>query len=430
MEVIQSKQNSNIIMSYINKLFSPFFENIDFKILFHQKATVFYIKELELRKDLLKKLGIPLELNVGKITEIKLSIQNLITLSQMELEIMGIKIEVTSNYLTKTYQNDSISIKKHLLAKWETIHQQIFKNTKIKENNTFIENFIYKAIAELKVIIKFLRFVIVDNRHNSETTDKKQIKKLEFKIAEIFSGQHANYEEYQNKEINKITREIKIQKLTLNIYKHSADDDYESINAPDPFLQPLNFNITLNHFLGNYKPGKDEPIIKKNEIFIDIKEPIILNISKEKILFLVNFLDYLSKTDKIKKYWIYRPDIDKILTYQDGVEMLRFAYKSLRQEYRRKQKKYTEYYWFKDAINIERYTQYYKSRQFLFGNQTSKEIEELKKMEDKMSIENILHCREYIFNILLKENKKNINGIENIFPYYKYSLNQWLFFRK
>ena len=430
MEVIQSKQNSNIIMSYINKLFSPFFENIDFKILFHQKATVFYIKELELRKDLLKKLGIPLELNVGKITEIKLSIQNLITLSQMELEIMGIKIEVTSNYLTKTYQNDSISIKKHLLAKWETIHQQIFKNTKIKENNTFIENFIYKAIAELKVIIKFLRFVIVDNRHNSETTDKKQIKKLEFKIAEIFSGQYINDEEYQNKEITKISREIKIQKLTLNIYKHSADDDYESINAPDPFLQPLNFNITINHFLDNYKPGIDEPIIKKNEIFIDIKEPIILNISKEKILFLVNFLDYLSKTDKIKKYWIYRPDIDKILTYQDGVEMLRFAYKSLRQEYRRKQKKYTEYYWFKDAINIERYTQYYKSRQFLFGNQTSKEIEELKKMEDKMSIENILHCREYIFNILLKENKNNIKGIENIFPYYKYSLNQWLSFRK
>ena len=430
MEIIQSKHNSNIIMSYINKLLSPFFENIDFKILFHQKATVFYIKELELRKDLLKKLGIPLELNVGKVTEIKLSIENLITLSQMELEITGIKIEVTSNYLTKTYQNDSISIKKHLLAKWEAIHQQIFKHTKKKENNTFIENFLYKSLSELKITIKFLRFVIVDNRHNSETTDKKQIKKLEFKIAEIYSGQYINNEEYQNKQITKISREIKIQKLTLNIYKHSADDDYESINAPDPFLQPLNFNITLNHFLDNYKPGIGEPIIKKNEIFIDINEPIILNISKEKILFLVNFLDYFSKTDKIKKYWIYRPDIDKILTYQDGVEMLRFAYKSLRQEYRKKQNKNTDSYWFKDAINIERYTQYYKSRQFLFGKQTNKEIEELKKMEDKMSIENILHCREYIFNILLKENKNNINGIENIFPYYKYSLNQWLSFRK
>ena len=111
MEFIQSKQKSNIIISYLKKLLSPFFENIDFKILIHQTAVVFYIKELELKKDLLKKFGIPLELNIGKVEEIKLSIQSLVTFSQMELEIMGIKVEVTSNYLTKSYQNDSISIK-------------------------------------------------------------------------------------------------------------------------------------------------------------------------------------------------------------------------------------------------------------------------------------------------------------------------------
>ena len=51
----------------------------------------------------------------------------------MELEIMGIKVEVTSNYLTKSYQNDSISIKKHLLSKWEEIHKEIFKNKKKKK---------------------------------------------------------------------------------------------------------------------------------------------------------------------------------------------------------------------------------------------------------------------------------------------------------
>ena len=90
----------------------------------------------------------------------------------MELEIMGIKVEVTSNYLTKSYQNDSISIKKQLLSKWEEIHKEIFKNKK-KEKNTIIENFIYKSISELKIVVKFLKFVIIDNRYNGEITDKK-----------------------------------------------------------------------------------------------------------------------------------------------------------------------------------------------------------------------------------------------------------------
>ena len=88
--------------------------------------------------------------------------------------------------------------------------------------------------------------------------------------------------------------------------------------------------------------------------------------------------------------------------------MLKFAYLSLRQEYRRKQKKNVDCYWFKDAINIQRYTHYYKSRQFLFDNQTNKDIEELRKIEEKMSIENILHCRKNIFNNLLEENEKII----------------------
>jgi hypothetical protein len=86
--------------------------------------------------------------------------------------------------------------------------------------------------------------------------------------------------------------------------------------------------------------------------------------------------------------------------------MLKFAYLSLRLKYKRKQKKNVDCYWFKDAINIQRYTHYYKSRQFLFDNQTNKDIEGLRKIEAKMSIENILHCRKNIFNNLLEENEK------------------------
>ena len=82
------------------------------------------------------------------------------------------------------------------------------------------------------------------------------------------------------------------------------------------------------------------------------------------------FQSILSKTDKNKKYWIHKPDIDKILTVDHAIDMLKFAYLSLRLKYKRKQKKNVDCYWFKDAINIQRYTHYYKSRQFLFDNQT------------------------------------------------------------
>ena len=50
--------------------------------------------------------------------------------------------------------------------------RHIFINKK-KEKNTLIENFIYKSISELKIVVKFLKFVIIDNRYNGEITDKK-----------------------------------------------------------------------------------------------------------------------------------------------------------------------------------------------------------------------------------------------------------------
>lgn len=77
---------------------------------------MFYIKEVSNKKDVLKKIRIPLNLYTGKINESKLSIDKLLTLSPLVLEITGINIEVNSIYLTMDYHSNYISIKEQLLT--------------------------------------------------------------------------------------------------------------------------------------------------------------------------------------------------------------------------------------------------------------------------------------------------------------------------
>jgi hypothetical protein len=47
-------------------------ENTEFRPRFSNSNFLFYVQEVDLRNDILKKLGIPLELAKGKVQEIKL----------------------------------------------------------------------------------------------------------------------------------------------------------------------------------------------------------------------------------------------------------------------------------------------------------------------------------------------------------------------
>ena len=140
MDSIRGNRNKDYVIALLKHYLDPYFENIESDILIHQLGTVFYIKDVQIKKDVLNRLGIPLLLRNGSISEIKISIENLVNLVPIELEVTGINIEVNSIYLTKNYQSDYISIKEQLLKKWETIHKEIFK--KVKEKNSFIDNII------------------------------------------------------------------------------------------------------------------------------------------------------------------------------------------------------------------------------------------------------------------------------------------------
>ena len=51
-------------------------ENIEFRMRYSNSNFIFYVQDVETRIDLLKKLGIPLELAKGKVQEIKLIVYN------------------------------------------------------------------------------------------------------------------------------------------------------------------------------------------------------------------------------------------------------------------------------------------------------------------------------------------------------------------
>jgi hypothetical protein len=62
------------ISELIKEKLKDYLENIDFRMRFSNSNFVFYVQDVEIRNDLLKKLGIPLELTKGKVQEIKLTV--------------------------------------------------------------------------------------------------------------------------------------------------------------------------------------------------------------------------------------------------------------------------------------------------------------------------------------------------------------------
>lgn len=62
------------ISEYIQNKLKDWLENINFNFSFTNSYFIFFVKEVQIRKDLLKRLGIPLELSNGRVQEIKLKV--------------------------------------------------------------------------------------------------------------------------------------------------------------------------------------------------------------------------------------------------------------------------------------------------------------------------------------------------------------------
>lgn len=61
------------------------------------------------------------------------------------------------------------------------------------------------------------------------------------------------------------------------------------------------------------------------QIYINICNPLKINIAKDKIKYLINMSKYFSKGNKVKKYWLNISEVGKLITYKEGVDILRYA---------------------------------------------------------------------------------------------------------
>jgi hypothetical protein len=202
------KITSDYFLKFIKDKLKIYFENIDFDMNFHQDATVFYVQDVEIRKDLLKKLGIPLELAHGKIQEIKITIKNLIT-NPIKFEIQGVHLEFRTIYLSREYKQGYKTFKQKFLDEWEKLHRAVFKiqNSSKSKEDSLMESIMITRICQTEFSISDIRIIITDNLTN--ITEKNKNKNLELRIESIKSNSAKeesvnvkSVEEIKNKDIS------------------------------------------------------------------------------------------------------------------------------------------------------------------------------------------------------------------------------------
>ncbi|MCQ2817006.1 MAG: UHRF1BP1/VPS13 N-terminal domain-containing protein, partial [archaeon] len=463
METVKSKNNLNTLIKFLKPYLQKIFENVDLNVIIHEEGTSLFIREVEVRKDILMMNNLPFEFKIGKVSEIKLEIENLLTLSPMKLEISGISIQIKSVYLSEKYQSKFVSIKDELLNKFDVIHKDFFFR-KNKLLPPFIENLLYNSLENFQLKISDLKFAFVEM---SDQLDKKKIKQLELRIKEISSNYYekdkkqiqkakekekeklngsssdeggGDEEEMQNKDPNnsKITmlRNIQIKKLFIYLCNsQNTNLDFSYLQTPlltIPLLE-VSLNMTLLTQIDNSSGNTN--IIRQLlfDIKIDINNVLSINVSKHKILFLINFADSLVKVINVAKYWHNRPAIASrtLRTKEEALKFLKYAFLTVRNANRQKKKSNNKSYLFKEAVNIERYHQCYLNSGILENLTPSENTKErLKLLENNMKIISILHCRETVFNRILKEKSLIVPKYNRVQGFYNSDEMKWLCLEK
>ena len=189
----KEKENSKLLERILIEYLSDYFENIEFDYNFGRDGFTFLAKEVEFRRDLLQKFGIPLELTIGKIKVIKLSVKSLITLKNFAMEVSDIEIEVQTIHISKDYKKNYLNYRKKFLNEWESKHKKFFNSM---AKHSILEAFIIDRLIPIKVDIKNINIKI-----NDSISSKKTIKQLEINIDSIHSlGCNSKWEEIEEVE--------------------------------------------------------------------------------------------------------------------------------------------------------------------------------------------------------------------------------------
>ena len=395
----KEKENSKLLERILIEYLSDYFENIEFDYNFGRDGFTFLAKEVEFRRDLLQKFGIPLELTIGKIKVIKLSVKSLITLKNFAMEVSDIEIEVQTIHISKDYKKNYLNYRKKFLNEWESKHKKFFNSM---AKHSILEAFIIDRLIPIKIDIKNINIKI-----NDSISSKKTIKQLEINIDSIHSlGCNSKWEEIEEVEKDDLVyRTLEINQMCVTANKIDKRNNF----YVETFLNDFNLLVKAS-FLRSYKTCdlKTTPKIKLEMIFTT---PLVVNLSVSNINILQNLLTYLTTVKSVEKYWVNRPEFHEEgkINKTDALKWFLYAFRVLREEIRNNKRQNYELSSLIDKIiSMEKYIQYYKESHKLiiapWIHQKDHKIE-LQNLENKMSLDDIIYCRELSFAELLTEGR-------------------------
>ena len=396
----KEKENTKLLEGILKDYLNDYFENVEFDYNFGREGFTFLAKEVECRKDILKKFGIPLELSTGKIKVIKLTVKSLITLKNFQMEVSDIDIKIETIHINKDYKKNYYLYRQKQLNEWEIKHKKIFNDM---TKNSLLEKFIIDRLIPIKFDIHNIRITI-----NDTISSKKKIYQILLKIENIHSfGSNQNWKEIDSTENDDIIyRVFDIKGLSLKINKIENEKNYVFLGT---IISDLDLNIK-GKILQTYKTHslKSTPKISATTVF---NSPLIINLTIQNINILQNLVNYLTKIKKVEQYWINRPEFKEEgkLNPTDSLKWFLYAFRVLRNEIRNnKRQKHELSSLIEKIITMEKYIQFYKESHKLiiapWIHQKDHKVE-LINLENKMSFDDIIYCRELAFVELLTEGR-------------------------
>ena len=402
----KEKENTKLLERILKEYSGEYLENIDFDydLGFGKEAIQFTAKEVEFRRDLLKKFGIPLELSTGKIKTIKLKVKSLISLKNFSLEISDLELNIETIHINKDYKKNFFLYRQKILNEWENKHKKIFNSM---TKNSLLESFIVDRLIPIKIDIKNIKIVI-----NDTISSKRKIYEIVLRIDSIHSvgtnSMNQEIDSVDNEDL--IFRTLEINGFSVKIFRI---DNINSEKRDSIYLGTIlnDFDMGIkSSFLRSYnkKSLKETPLF---DLIIEFKTPLIINLTIQNINILQNVLNYLTKIKKVEKYWINRPDFKEEgkINEVDSIKWFKYAFRVLRNEIRNnKRQNYELITLIEKIISMEKYIQYYKESHKLiiapWIHQKDHKVE-LQNLENKMPIDDIIYCRELAFAELLTEGR-------------------------
>lgn len=346
------------------------------------------------------------------------------------MEICGILIEAKTIFLPKDFKRDYRNFKTKYLDDWEKRHKEFLAN--LMKKDSLLEKLIVSRLIPLRIEVKDVQILV---KNTITSIDNPHVISVNLSSLTSF-GCNEKFENIlvQNEDMTSIYRVVKVTKLYFNIYSEKMEDYGKTTDTMSNFIQP--FDLELKIVFPKTTKGKfAKNLLKTSKLKMDItvNTPLVIDASISRLNFLISFLNYINKMRRIEKYWVHRPDVreDDKINETISKEWFKYIFRIIREEVRAKKQKNQDFATLiEKIIYMERYIILYKASHKLIiapWIHFSDCNDDLKQLENKMNLEDIIYCREIAFTELIAEGRTYCSSGE-IGEGYKPLIHLWEFY--